>query len=73
MSFSTSLGDINNDGYSDFAVVNRAPDNNSIWLNKSSKSNSWIKIKLEGVTGNKNGVGNLIEVKSNGKSQFKLW
>lgn len=71
VSFSSSIGDVNNDGLTDFVVINRAPDNNSLWVNQTSNSNNWIKIQLEGDTSNKNGIGNLIEVRANGQSQFK--
>lgn len=71
VSFSSSIGDVNNDGLTDFVVINRAPDNNSLWVNQTSNSNNWIKIQLEGDTSNKNGIGNLIEVRANGRSQFK--
>tara|TARA_R110000787_G_scaffold167495_5_gene280437 strand:- start:4874 stop:6577 length:1704 start_codon:yes stop_codon:yes gene_type:complete len=70
-SFGSAMGDFNNDGKPDFVVTNEAPDNHSLWRNKSVTSNNWIKIKLEGTVSNKNGIGNRIEIFSNGISQYR--
>ncbi len=69
-SYSNAVGDIDNDGKPDFAVVNDT-DNNNLWHNTSTTSNNWLKIKLEGVTSNRDGVGNRIEIRANGTSQYR--
>ena len=71
ISFANAIGDFNNDGKPDIVVVNQAPDNHALWGNQSINSNNWIKIKLEGITSNKNGVGNRIEIFANGVSQYR--
>ena len=47
-------------------------DDYFLWENQTTTTNNWIKIKLEGVTSNKDGIGNRIEVFANGKSQYKF-
>ena len=47
-------------------------DDYFLWENQTTTTNNWIKIKLEGVTSNKDGYGNRIEVHANGKSQYKF-
>ncbi len=60
-SFSNAIGDINNDGYVDFVVTNLAPDNHSLWRSTGG-TNHWLKVKLEGTTSNKAGIGSWIAV-----------
>ena len=69
-SYSNAIGDIDNDGKADIVVSNDTAKN-FLWQNTSSNSNNWIKIKLEGVTSNKDGVGNQIEIHTNGVSQYR--
>ncbi len=69
-SYSNAIGDIDNDGAPDIAVMNENA-NYYVWENQSAHSNNWIKIKLEGVTGNKDGVGNRIEIMANGTTQYR--
>jgi hypothetical protein len=68
-SFSNAIGDINNDGLPEIFVINEY-ESNFLWKNEST-GNNWLKIKLEGVNSNKDGIGNKIEVFANGKSQFR--
>lgn len=70
VSFSNAIGDIDNNGLPDIVVMNSV-DNNFLWKNTSSTTNNWLKIKLRGVTSNRDGVGSVIEVSANGKSQFR--
>ncbi|MFY0604348.1 MAG: VCBS repeat-containing protein [Flavobacteriaceae bacterium] len=69
-SYSNAIGDIDNDGKPDIVVSNDT-ENNFLWKNETSTSNNWIKIKLEGTTGNRDGIGNKIEIKANGVSQYR--
>jgi ASPIC/UnbV protein/type IX secretion system substrate protein/VCBS repeat protein len=70
VSFSNAIGDFNNDGYPDIVVMNDT-DNNFLWENTTTNSNNWLKIKLQGVTSNRDGIGSKIEVFTNGKSQYR--
>ena len=70
-SYSNAIGDFNNDGKPDIVVMNDT-DDYFLWENQTTTTNNWIKIKLEGVTSNKDGYGNRIEIHANGKSQYKF-
>ncbi|PKA83430.1 putative secreted protein (Por secretion system target) [Ulvibacter sp. MAR_2010_11] len=50
-----AIGDFNNDGFLD--VVN----DGDLWLNQGN-SNNWVKVGLEGVQSNTNGIGARIEI-----------
>lgn len=60
-SFGNAIGDFNNDGYYDIAVMNSTPYLFSLWQNDGT-SNNWLKIKLAGTSSNTNGIGNIIEI-----------
>ena len=70
-SFGNAIGDMNNDGKPDIVVMNENA-NYFLWENQSVTSNNWIKIKLDGVVSNKDGIGNTIEVHANGISQYRF-
>ncbi|WP_298514569.1 FG-GAP-like repeat-containing protein [uncultured Kordia sp.] len=69
-SFSNAIGDINNDGYQDFVVVNQAPENHALWRNAGG-TNNWLKVKLEGTTSNKAGIGAKIKATVNGQEMYR--
>lgn len=70
ISFSNAIGDVDNDGRPDIIVMNHS-ENNFLWHNVSTTSNNWLKIRLEGVQSNKDGIGSVIEVFADGKSQYR--
>ena len=70
ISFSNAIGDFNNDGYPDIIVMNDT-ENNFLWENTTTNSNNWIKINLEGVASNKDGIGSKIEINAGGTSQYR--
>jgi uncharacterized protein YxeA len=70
MSFGNAIGDFNNDGKPDIVVLN-VLSNVYLFENQTTTSNAWLKVDLEGVISNKDGVGNKIEVRANGKSQYR--
>jgi hypothetical protein len=70
-SYSNAIGDINNDGYTDFVVNNINHPNISVWKNQTPQTNNWLKVKLEGTVSNRNGVGSLIEISINGEKQYR--
>jgi hypothetical protein len=69
-SYSNAIGDINNDGKPEIVVVNDT-ENNFLWQNNSSNLNNWLKVKLEGVISNRDGIGNTIEINIDGQSQYR--
>ncbi|MDC9724157.1 MAG: FG-GAP-like repeat-containing protein [Urechidicola sp.] len=69
-SFSNAIGDFNNDGLPDIIVMNDT-DNNFLWENTTTNSNNWLKLKLQGVTSNKDGIGSKIEISAGGKTQYR--
>ena len=62
------VGDFNNDGFYDIVVINGVPNYSSLWRN-SGNANNWVKLELEGVISNRDGIGSRIEV-YNGADQF---
>ena len=69
-SYSNAIGDINNDGKPEIVVVNDT-ENNFLWQNNTSNQNNWLKVKLEGVISNRDGIGNTIEINVDGQSQYR--
>jgi len=69
-SYTNAIGDINNDGKPEIVVGNDT-ENNFLWQNNTSNENNWLKVKLEGVISNKDGIGNTIEISVDGQSQYR--
>ncbi len=71
VSFSSAIGDFNDDGFCDIAVGNWTPF--SLWQNNApgstagAGSNNWVKLELEGTSSNRDGVGSLIEIWRDGE------
>lgn len=55
-SFVVACGDINNDGYPDFAQGNMSPSWSQVFQNQGGE-NHWLKVGLEGVFTNSKGIG----------------
>jgi ASPIC and UnbV/FG-GAP-like repeat/Secretion system C-terminal sorting domain len=60
-SFSNAIGDLNSDGLTDIVVQNNVPFKFDVWKNQTNNENNWVKIKLEGVLSNRDGIGARIE------------
>ena len=69
-SYTNAIGDINNDGKPEIVVGNDT-DNNFLWQNNTLNENNWLKVKLEGIVSNKDGIGNTIEINVDGQSQYR--
>jgi hypothetical protein len=65
-SFSSVLGDFNNDRLTDIAVHNSWHTESVVWQNTTSVLNDAIKIELEGCSSNKDAIGSLVYAYSNG-------
>ncbi|MFD2824721.1 FG-GAP-like repeat-containing protein [Lacinutrix iliipiscaria] len=69
-SYSSALGDIDNDGYPEIVVANSNDENVFLWKNNTATTNNWLKINLEGVESNRDGVGSVIEISTDGNKQY---
>ena len=69
-SYTNAIGDIDNDGKPDIIVGNDI-EPNFLWSNKTVNENNWLKVKLEGVISNRDGIGNTIEINIDGQSQYR--
>ncbi|WP_452599599.1 FG-GAP-like repeat-containing protein [Pontimicrobium sp. MEBiC01747] len=69
-SYANAMGDFNNDGLADIVVMNDT-ENNFLWQNKTNNSNNYLKVKLEGVVNNKDGIGSKIEISIGGNKQYR--
>jgi ASPIC and UnbV/FG-GAP-like repeat/Secretion system C-terminal sorting domain/SprB repeat len=56
---SNAIGDLDNDGYADIAVLKNDPDY-SILLQNNEIDNNWLKVNLAGTESNRFGVGSWI-------------
>ena len=65
-SFSSAIGDIDNDGLQELVVSNNNDENLFLWKNSTVTTNNWLKVNLEGTQSNKDGVGSVIEISING-------
>jgi ASPIC and UnbV/Secretion system C-terminal sorting domain/FG-GAP-like repeat len=69
-SYANAIGDFNNDGKPDIVVINET-DNIFLWENQSITTNNWLKVKLQGTTSNRDGIGSKIEISINGQIQYR--
>lgn len=69
-SFANAIGDFDNNGFPDIAVLNFSPFDMYLWENQSTTTHNWLKIKLEGTESNKQGIGSWIEISVNGEKQY---
>lgn len=69
-SYSNAIGDFNSDGFPDILVSNFSPFNTQLWQNGGG-DNNWLKVSLEGVRSNRQGVGAKLEFYTNGQFQMR--
>ena len=60
-SFSNAIGDFDENGTMDIIVQNNPPTHFHLWDNLTENNNHWVKIQLEGVLSNRDGIGTRIE------------
>jgi hypothetical protein len=63
------FGDFDNDGDPDFLIINY---NEDVQMKKNNNDNgyNWLKIKLEGVESNRDGIGSIIKLTSGSMVQY---
>lgn len=64
--FSSAIGDINNDGRIDLVSANKSPSNLQLWQHQVPTTNHFLKVELEGVVSNRDGISSWIEVYAGG-------
>ena len=69
-SYSNAIGDVDNDGYPEIAVLNERGDDIFIWKNTTTTTNNWLKVGLVGNNSNKQGIGSWIEISANNQVQY---
>lgn len=70
-SFGNAIGDYNNDGSLDILVVNTNVFPAQLWSNEGSNGQGWLKIKLEGVISNREGIGARVDLYSEEHYQIR--
>ncbi len=70
-SYGNAIGDIQNDGLPDIAVINIGDQPINLWENQSTAQNNWLKIKLEGTQSNRMGVGSFIKIGAGGQTLYR--
>ncbi len=70
-SYANAIGDIDNDGYPEIIVGNSNNEDIFLWKNLSDQTNNWLKVNLQGTISNKQGVGSVIEISTNGQKQYR--
>ena len=69
-SYSSAIGDIDNDGYPELVVTNSLDQDLYFWKNNSVTTNNWLKLNLEGTQSNRDGIGSTIEISVDGQKQY---
>ncbi len=64
-----AVGDLDGDGRLDL-VVTALGEETELWLNASDADAHWLAIDLQGRISNRNGIGAVVQVTSNGTDQF---
>lgn len=76
--YNVAKGDVNGDGIIDLVLRNADPGTKEVrfspiemFVNQNTENNNWLKISLEGVKSNHDGIGTKVTVKAAQKSQVQ--
>lgn len=69
-SYSNAMGDLNQDGFADLAVLNGGSNFSSVWLN-NIETNNWLTADLTGTTSNIDGISSWIYCYAGGQKFIK--
>lgn len=65
-----SIGDYNNDGFTDIYLVNNGTENR-LYKNNAGNSNKWVEFRLKGSTSNSSAIGARVKVKAGSLSMIR--
>lgn len=68
-SYAIAIGDVNDDGKQDIMSHNLAPEGGRLYLN-STETGNYLKLKVQGSTANRDGIGARIKVCANNHTQY---
>lgn len=64
-----AIGDVNNDGHLDIAVIPKGNNAVRLWINQNFNDNNFVKLKLNGTMSNREAIGARFEVYFDGKKR----
>jgi hypothetical protein len=70
-SYANAIGDFNDDGLLDIVVPNNESDTIYLWKNIVDNGNNWVKVSLQGLVSNRDGIGSRIEVWIDGQKLIR--
>lgn len=70
-SFGNAVGDYNNDGNLDILVVNTNTFPAQLWSNEGANNQAWLKVQLEGIISNREGIGARVDLYNEGHYQIR--
>ncbi len=71
ISYSNTFGDFNNDGKQDIVVSAIQNEPILLYENQESNNTKFLKVKLNGTSSNRDGIGSWLEVFYNGTAQYR--
>lgn len=70
--YGNAIGDYNNDGWPDIAILNAYGTRTALWKNTGNSTNNWLKLNLIGTLSNRDAIGAVIEVTVAGNTNKRV-